>query len=364
MSSTGTDAATETVEPTGVDWEEVYDQIGASAGKPQGRTQTDSAVLVSVDDVSGMAEAGEIVEDALAAGELERVDGGIIVSGHAEEESNKDVETDVEETTDKKPEPSEMERGALESEVHDLRERVSTLEDDMEFIEDQLFQLQDIVTGEMGTTAAEMVTEDDGGVMERLDDLEAGDVSNSSVDRSHMLPAHQMWEQYQTADGDGLNKSQRRTAVLFGEFVQTAISNEKTVVDTSQQTYKINTSDARRVLEDADELEGVSESSKGTLVARVMRDVHGLTKTEDCDCDGVDGCGHSMIDFRSGKPHALAVPKQQFVVAMENAYGATEDVASEDDATTDDPSEQDGEDLADNDISIDDLEEAETEADR
>jgi len=94
-----------------------------------------------------------------------------------------------------------------------------------------------------------------------------------------------------------------------------------------------------------------------------MRNVHGMTKTEDCECDSTDACGHAMIDFRSGKPHVLAVPKQQFVAAMKNAYGATDDVASED-ATADDPSEQDGEALADDEVSMDDLEQADTEGDR
>jgi len=77
-----------------------------------------------------------------------------------------------------------------------------------------------------------------------------------------MLPAHQMWEQYKTTGGDGMGKTQRRTGVLFGEFVETVTSDEKTAIDASGQLFKMNTAGAVQALEDVDELEDVKEESK------------------------------------------------------------------------------------------------------
>lgn len=356
-------AATEQADPdVGRDWVDAFETVNVDPGNPQSRTQVRSAALATFEDVGDSDEAAKAVAEGLKAGQLADDGDGVYVAGYEPDLSNNNVESEEEDSVAEKPDPSEMERDALESEVTELRDRVATLEDDFGRLEEVVFDLQDIVTGDLGRTAAHAVTEQAGGVMERLEDLESEGVSNTNVDRSRMLPAHRMWEDYKAADGDGMKKSQRRTGVLFGEFVRTVTGEGKTVVDASGQLFTMNTSEAREALEDEDQLDGVADQSKSTLVARVMRDVHAMTKTEDCDCEDVSRCGHAMVDFRSGKPHVLAVPKQQFVQAMNHAYGADE--VGDGDATTDDPSEQDGEDLADDEIGIDELTNAGTEADR
>lgn len=362
MSSTPVTADAD-AESTSIDWVSFYESINASPDTAQSPSQVATMLKIRHDDVADEDEAEEILDRARSAGELEKFNGGLIVAGHDEGPSNNDVGSVPQDESETKPAPEEMPRTELEGEVRDLRKRVDDLEDDLDLVFDQLFELQDIVTGEMGTTAAATVTEQNGGVMQRLDDLEAGGQSNDTVDRSNLLPAHQMWEQYSTTGGDGMGKSQRRTGALFGEFVRTVTTDEPTVVDASGQLFTLNTDAATRTLEDVGELDGVAEESKSTLVARVMRNVHGMTKTEECECDSTDACGHSMIDFRSGKPHVLAVPKQQFIAAMKNAYGVAEGVEDGEVTSADDSSEQDDEATGD-DVDMDDLVNADTEGDR
>lgn len=188
-----------------------------------------------------------------------------------------------------------------------------------------------------------------------------------TLDREKLRPAHRMWHDYSTGDPTALQVSQRRAAVLFGEFVTRVVDGEANNVDASGQNFTMNTEQAKETLEEAGELD-VSEESKATVVPRAMREVSSFTKDHmgdddgECGCKSVDKCKHTLLDFRAGKPHSLAVPKKKFKGVMQYAYRTeTEDRPDQAETQEDDAgSEQERKEVAE---TMDELAEAMTAAD-
>jgi len=244
-------------------------------------------------------------------------------------------------STDQTP-VSEMDRGELEDEVVNLRSEVSSLEKDVENIKTWLFDLEDAITGEVDVGILATQAENGESLVSRIEALENGEADGPKVGgkRDKMLPAHRMYADLLSGDDTALGTDHRRAARVFGLFVERAVDDESNKVDASGQTYSITSGQVEEVLIDADEFDGVKESSYPQLVSRVMRQVATLSKNGTCDCDEVDGCHHANVRFRSGRPNKLATPKQLFNAHMGDVYGHGGRDQASTEADTDDASEQ------------------------
>jgi len=127
MSSADT-ASPDGVEPTGIDWRDVFDALGMDPGEPHGSAQVRSAVQVSEPEITNSDEAAEVIKQAVEADELRRDDGGIHVAGYGTTTTDESDE-ETESTTDE----SATEDGDETVEVSaDLVERVEQLEEQNE----------------------------------------------------------------------------------------------------------------------------------------------------------------------------------------------------------------------------------------
>lgn len=240
-------------------------------------------------------------------------------------------------SVDGRPEPGEMARPELEAEVEQLRELANAIEfrgADSPAEAD----LEDIWIG--GQPVGKLIQAN----RERADAahkrIDSDESDGPQTDRERMLPAHKMYLDVRAGDGAAMGDTQRRAAILFGQFHDRVVDGENTETDPSGQKYTLSSGQAREVLEDAGEFGDVKESSRSTITARIMREVQRLTKVDDCECDSIDDCGHGVVEFRPGRPHVIAAGKERFRVAMQNAY--QHDKGDEDNAdTADDASETD-----------------------
>lgn len=232
----------------------------------------------------------------------------------------------------------------------DLEEEVEQLRNDFDWLQDQFFQLEELVTGEYGDSHPQQDTDENGGILERIVALENGETGGGddpkiAGQREEMLPGHQMYADLVAGEDHALGETQRRAATIFGQFVERVVAGESNHVDASGQTFSITSSKAQELLVDEGVLDGVKESSRPQVVARVMREVARISKKVECDCEEIGDCLHANIRFKSGRPNTLASPKNLFERLMKDVYG---EGASADDP--DDASEQDveGSDSTDN----------------
>lgn len=129
-----------------------------------------------------------------------------------------------------------------------------------------------------------------------------------------------------TGAGHALGSTQNRAARLFGELVKRVVDGGSIKVDASGQMYTLTSGAAEEVLlrkhddESENLLSGVKEASRSQITARAMRDVARLSKFDDCECEEIDECLHTEVQFRSGRPNALGASKQPFREAMEKVY--------------------------------------------
>lgn len=167
---------------------------------------------------------------------------------------------------------------------------------------------------------------------DRIEEVEAAMQGNADGNprlggvRNQMLPIHRMYGDLVTNAGHSLNDTQKRAARLFGEFVERVVKDEANKVEASGQRYTLSSGAAEEILlgkhdPDASNLiDGVKKASRSQVIARAMRDVTRLAKFEDCECEEIDGCTHSVVQFRSGRPNVLAASKQSFNESMEAVY--------------------------------------------
>lgn len=234
--------------------------------------------------------------------------------------------------------PRELSREELEEEVVRLRE----LEERVEALE--------ALVGTLGDTSSEDAALKDvtlagqpAGILidknrQRIKELESGVEGNVRMrlggDRDQMLSIHRMYGDLKTGAGHSLNDTQKRAARLFGEFVERVVESEANKVDASGQMYTLTSGAAEEILlgkhdtESRNLLDGVKKASRSQVIARAMRDVSRLAKFEDCECEDIDECTHSIVQFRSGRPNVLGAPKQSFEEAMENVYNDPTDQLS------------------------------------
>lgn len=223
----------------------------------------------------------------------------------------------------------------------DLEDAVQTLRSDVEFLQNQLFQLEDLILGEYDQSHPEANVSENGGILDRIVAIENGDVDNEAKiagDRDNMLPGHRMYADLLTGADQALGKEQRRAAVIFGRFIERCVSGESNEVDASGQMFTLSSKKVQEVLTEEGEFEGVKEASRPQVVSRVMREVARLSKISKCECEEIEGCQHADVRFVAGRPNKLASPKRLFTARMQDVYGG--DVAGD----TDDASEKDVED--------------------
>lgn len=226
--------------------------------------------------------------------------------------------------------PEDFSREELEEEVAHLRkleervERLEALVGTLDGTPPEEAGLKDVAL--LGNPVGILITEN----RNRLEDVESAVQGDSDVTlgghRDQMLPIHRMYGDLITGAEYSLNDTQKRAARLFGEFVQRVVEGEANKVDASGQMYTLTSGVAEEILlgkHDADarnRLDGVKKASRSQVIARAMRDVARLAKFDDCECAENDGCTHSVVRFRSGRPNVLAAPKQSFREAMEDVY--------------------------------------------
>lgn len=125
MSSAETPSA-DTPEPTGINWEDVFDTLGMDPAEAQSTSQVRSAAQIAVAEITNADDAAEAIEEAVDAGELVQ-DGGIHVAGF---QPSPDVEDEGDEQPD---EPPEEESADETVEVDsDIIERIENLEEQNE----------------------------------------------------------------------------------------------------------------------------------------------------------------------------------------------------------------------------------------
>lgn len=130
--------------------------------------------------------------------------------------------------------------GELEETVEQKEERIDELETGLTIAKETVFELEDAVTGDHGSWKAQKMAEDSHCVLERIGDIERGEVdpgevvanSNAGVDHSDLLPLHNMYlsAQNQEPGTHGLTNNQEIAARLFPFIGQYAFSNEGQMV--------------------------------------------------------------------------------------------------------------------------------------
>ncbi|MGB9985771.1 hypothetical protein [Salarchaeum japonicum] len=227
--------------------------------------------------------------------------------------------------------PEELSREELEQEVSRLRK----LESRVDRLESLIGTLGDTPADDAALTDVTLAGSAAGVLIDRnrqrTEELQT--VAHDDDDRAQlggardeMLPIHRMYGDLRTGADRSLSATQKRAARLYGEFVDRVVSNEATRVDASGQMYSLSSGAAKEILlgkfdaEDENLLSGVKEASRSQVVSRAMRDAARLSKFENCECEDIDGCSHATVRFRSGRPNALAAPKETFRDAMEEVY--------------------------------------------
>lgn len=224
---------------------------------------------------------------------------------------------------------SEMSRDELEDEVEELRE-------DVDWLQNRLFRLEDMITGERDLGAVEDQYDSPGGLIDAVESEANGSVSSAGISddvRDRMLPIHEMWidvrqDRLERLPGDNA----RRAARIFGRFIQKASGEHSVGIDATYGTYSVTSSDAREQLEEADDM---TNTGKSMTVKRVFRMVQRLSKVKDCDCNSIDECDHGLIQFNPGTPNTLVSQKDRFNQAMDNVESAIEvDITEEEKASS------------------------------
>lgn len=227
------------------------------------------------------------------------------------------------------PAISEMSRDELADEVEHLRERLDILEGVIQVPDDK--EPEDIAFEDVriaGVPIARLIGKAEQNATRannRIDELVDGDTSSAELSenvREQMLPIHEMWTDVRNGNVERLpNSSARRGARLFGAMIQKASGQTSVGVDATYGVYKITSSSARQILEDADDM---TESGKSMTVKRAMKAVQKFSKVKDCDCSSLKSCEHGLVQWHSGSPNTLVSQKDQFNTAMANVEAAIE----------------------------------------
>lgn len=224
---------------------------------------------------------------------------------------------------------AEMSRDELEDEVDDLRERVDTLESVIQIPDDkdpEEVGLEELtIAGHPIGRIISNVERSAKRANNRIDEVVEGDATSAQLSedvRDQMLPIHEMWTDVRNGNLERLpNASARRGARLFGAIIQKASGQSSVGVDATYGVYKITSSPARDILEDADDM---TDTGKSMTVKRAMKAVQKFSKTDDCDCSSMETCDHGLVEWHSGSPNTLVSQKEQFNTAMENVQTAIE----------------------------------------
>ncbi|WP_152436514.1 hypothetical protein [Halosimplex carlsbadense] len=146
--------------------------------------------------------------------------------------------------------------------------------------------------------------------------------------QEEMLPGHRMYTHLITDNNHSLSETQKRAARIFGLFLERVVNGESNKIDAAGQSYTLTSGPVEEVLlgnHDSDSsnlLVDVKEASRSQVVARTMREVARLSKLEECECENIGKCTHVNIEFRSGRPNALAASKQSFRERIKQVYDA------------------------------------------
>lgn len=210
----------------------------------------------------------------------------------------------------------------LESELEDvkeenaeLHERVDDLEDSLEQTQQWVWDLEDLVLGEFDMPAAELEAKEQGGVLDRVERLEQGEVNAEDLvmaSADSYLPIQQKWNAVQAGVDHGLTENQELAARVWPNFREFA--------DVSQSKFILKSPKVRDIIER--EIEMVDYPNPNT-VRRVMRFIAKFS----------DG----LIEFDdSSHTNRLCANKDEWNDRMQEMIDATNDAAEDtDDAKKD-----------------------------
>jgi tetrahydromethanopterin S-methyltransferase subunit G len=172
----------------------------------------------------------------------------------------------------------------LETENQQLRDRVAELEDDIEFFETEFWNLEELLVGETGTTAADMVAKREGDVFEQLETLRTAASDGAGLEaldeetRNRMLPIHTMWTQVKDGEAGPLGDADTRAAHLFGQFVRRACGDPEPKVGVGNGGYEMTSAQAKDVIRGV----GLMTKDGATVTAkRAMERVEDYSKRKD-----------------------------------------------------------------------------------
>lgn len=213
---------------------------------------------------------------------------------------------------------SEMDRDELEDEVEQLRE-------DVDWLQNHMFRLEDMIIGEKDLGAVEDQYDSPGGLLDAIESEANGSVSSAEISdgvRDRMRPIHEMWVDVRQGRTERLpSDNARRAARIFGRFIKKASGEHSVGVDATYGTYSMTSSEAREQLEDS---EDITKSGKSMTVKRAFRKVQRLSKIDECDCNTIEDCDHGLVQFNPGTPNTLVTKKDEFNLAMNNVEEAIE----------------------------------------
>lgn len=174
-----------------------------------------------------------------------------------------------------KQEVKEEVREEFQTELEAERTKRKELEDALNDTKSWVFDLEDVVYGDLDSPLAVGRAEEDGGILLRVEDLEEGTVDESPSkaviqDRSEFRPIYKMWLDVRDGDVARLGDTERRAARIFGDFIKRA--------DPTNGTYSYSSGQAKRCLEEADD---ITAGGKSKTVTRAMEAIQRYSKKED-----------------------------------------------------------------------------------
>jgi len=196
----------------------------------------------------------------------------------------------------------------LEEENEELRERAEDAEETLEFLQESVWNLEDVVTGDTHDVAtASMETEEKGGVLERVEDVEDEIEHTTSEavdvdDAEDLLPIQQV---ARTPDAN-LNARERRAKFLWRDF--------KDYTERTTTGRVLSSTDAKRVLSAGEPDDGAATIDT-TMIKRVFSVIKGGTR------------GAAKMRKKDGK-WRLYVPDDWKEIAEEKDAGAAVNAVS------------------------------------
>lgn len=227
----------------------------------------------------------------------------------------------------------------------ELEERVGELEERQEMLVETIFELEDALTGERGSWVATQIAEEDGSVLDRLDDLEAEAPQGPNPEvRKRVLPLHRKLMDVRTEAADAPEGNKRRAVELFRMMMRVAANdNDAFGVTQSSGKWEISRERAEDIISFGYTL---PQSGVSKTIRRTMVQAQKLSQREPCDCDDPEKCSHGLLQFRKTDSYQLTADVDAFHRYFESVEQLVEEVDADEIEAADDGEEHSSEALS------------------